>query len=59
MRLCTELHYRAQAFLHALTFTRSQAREMLKTEGKAQGNFQHLPRDLANINTLNKSVLRS
>ena len=24
-------------------------REMLKTEGKAQG-FQHLPRDLANVN---------
>ena len=37
---------------HALTFARSP-REVLKTEAGGR-RFQHLPRDLANINALKK-----
>ena len=33
---------------HSLTFARPPPREVLKTEGEAQG-FQHFPRDRANV----------
>ena len=39
---------------HALTFCQVP-REVLKTEAEGQG-FQHLPRDLANINVLENNV---
>ena len=39
---------------HALTFARSPG-EVLKTEAEGRG-FQHLPRDLANVNALNNHV---
>ena len=40
---------------HALTFARSRSREVLKTEAGGRG-FQHLPRDLSNVNALKKHV---
>ena len=39
---------------HALTF-RQVPREVLKTEARGLG-FQHLPRDLANVNALKNHV---
>ena len=40
---------------HALTFVRSRSREVLKTEAEGRG-FQHLPRNLANVNVLENNV---
>ena len=41
-------------FFYALTFARSPW-EVLKTEAEGRG-FQHLPRDLANVNALKKNM---